>query len=122
VKEESYGYGNASPCIFLKLNRIYGWVPEYYNDPENLPADMPQSLVDHIKGLNATHRDQVWVSCEGEQGNDKELLGETEYFPNQGFPSYFYPYTNRRGYVSPLVAVKFSRPKGKIECIFEVMF
>jgi sodium/potassium-transporting ATPase subunit beta len=110
IKEKEYGYGNSAPCIFLKLNRIYGWDPEYYNDIENLPADMPTSLVDHIKSLNATQRDQVWVSCGGEQGMDKELLGPIEYFPRQGFPSYFYPYTNRRGYVSPLVAVKFLRP------------
>ena len=74
---------------------------------------MPTSLVDHIKSLNVTQRDQVWVSCGGEQGMDKELLGPIEYFPKQGFPSYFYPYTNRRGYVSPLVAVKFLRPSGE---------
>ncbi|XP_070497050.1 sodium/potassium-transporting ATPase subunit beta-1-like isoform X1 [Chironomus tepperi] len=110
IKENKYGYDKASPCIFLKLNRIYGWEPEYFNDPADLPADMPESLKAHIGQLNATQRNQVWVSCEGEEGMDKELLGPTEYYPKQGFPSYFYPYTNKRGYVSPLVAVKFLRP------------
>lgn len=110
-KENSYGYNNSAPCIFLKLNRIYGWEPEYYNDPNDLPLDMPDSLREHITKLNATQRNQVWVSCQGEEGMDKELLGPIDYFPKQGFPQYFYPYTNRRGYVSPLVAVKFLRPK-----------
>ena len=113
-KENTFGYGNAAPCIFLKLNRIYGWVPDYFNDPAELPSDMPESLVSHIKSLNATERNQVWVSCQGEEGIDKELLGPSEYFPKQGFPSYFYPYTNKRGYISPLVAVKFTRPRGEI--------
>lgn len=114
TKAQQYGYKNAAPCIFLKLNKIFGWVPDYYNDINELPEDMPESLKKHIKSLNSTaERSQVWVSCQGEEGVDKELLGPAEYYPKQGFPSYFYPYENRRGYVSPLVAVKFLRPRGK---------
>lgn len=111
-KEYSYGYNNSAPCIFLKLNRIFGWVPDYYNDPKDLPLDMPKSLVDHITSLSVAQRNQVWISCQGEDGSDKEVLGDTEYYPTRGFPSYFYPYKNTRGYVSPLVAVKFLRPHG----------
>jgi sodium/potassium-transporting ATPase subunit beta len=110
---DSYGYNNSAPCIFLKLNRIYGWQPEYFNDPAGLPEDMPESLKDHIKSLPAAHRDQIWVTCYGENGADREILGDIEYFPTQGFPSYFYPYENTKGYLSPLVAVKFTRPKRK---------
>lgn len=111
--EHGYGYNNSAPCIFLKLNRIFGWVPDYYNDPEDLPTEMPASLKDYIKGLNASERNQVWISCQGEDGSDKELLSEADYFPTRGFPSYYYPYTNLKGYVSPLVAVKFLRPKSE---------
>jgi sodium/potassium-transporting ATPase subunit beta len=31
-RQNSYGYKSASPCVFLKLNKIYGWVPEYYTN------------------------------------------------------------------------------------------
>lgn len=112
--EKSYGYNNSAPCIFLKLNRIYGWQPEYFNDPTNLPDEMPKTLKDHIQSLEAKERDQVWVSCKGENGADEEILGDAQYFPTQGFPSYFYPYVNTPGYLSPLVAVKFTRPKRKL--------
>lgn len=110
TQQFSYGYNNSAPCIFLKLNRIYGWLPEYYNDTTDLPADMPSSLRKHIEQLEPKQRNQVWVSCQGEDGGDKEILHEIEYFPTRGFPSYFYPYLNVKNYVSPLVAVKFMRP------------
>ena len=75
---------------------------------------MPETLKKHIANLPVAERNHIWVSCEGEEGMDKELLGPATYFPEQGFPAYFYPYLNKRGYVSPLVAVKFLRPSGKI--------
>lgn len=121
TSENRYGYAKSAPCIFLKLNRIYGWEPEYYNDPNDLPADMPIDLKDHIKGLPDTHRNQIWVSCRGEEGSDREILGDILYYPQRGFPSYFYPYTNTIGYVSPLVAVKFTRPARKL-LVFERIF
>lgn len=112
-KSNQYGYNNSAPCIFLKLNRIYDWEPQYYNDTSDLPDDMPTDLVEHIKELPIKARNQVWVSCRGEDGSDKEILGDIEYYPTRGFPSYFYPYKNVKNYVSPLVAVKFKRPGGK---------
>ncbi|KAG5675190.1 hypothetical protein PVAND_005114 [Polypedilum vanderplanki] len=109
-RENSYGYGASKPCIFLKLNRIYGWVPEYYNDPNDLPKDMPESLKTYITNLPENQRNQVWVTCSGENGMDREIIGDAVYYPSHGFPGYFYPYTNNPGYVSPLVAVQFKRP------------
>jgi len=110
AKSNAYGYNNSSPCIFLKLNRIYGWIPEYYNDPFDLPADMPQDLRQHIQSLPEIELHQIWVSCRGEQAGDKEIVGDIEYYPSRGFPAYFYPYMNDPGYLSPLVAVRFVRP------------
>uniref|UniRef100_A0A0A9X0N5 Sodium/potassium-transporting ATPase subunit beta-2 n=1 Tax=Lygus hesperus TaxID=30085 RepID=A0A0A9X0N5_LYGHE len=50
VKESKYNYDKGAPCIFLKLNKIFDWVPEFYNDTEKLPKNMPQDLKDHING------------------------------------------------------------------------
>lgn len=55
----------------------------------------------------------IWVSCEGENPADIENVGPVEYYPRQGFPGYYYPYENSEGYLSPLVAVHFTRPVRK---------
>ena len=57
-------------------------------------------------------RKQIWVSCKGETPLDNEVIGPIQY-PNRGFPSYFYPFINTPGYLSPLVAIRFERPAGK---------
>ncbi|XP_035779416.1 sodium/potassium-transporting ATPase subunit beta-1-like [Anopheles albimanus] len=117
--EQNFGYNRSAPCIFLKLNRIYDWVPEYY-DVDELPEEMPNDLANHIKDLSEQDRKQVWVSCQelSSAANKTELL--VEYSPSRGFPSYYYPYRNQQGYLSPLVAVQFVRPPTKapitIEC------
>lgn len=44
TQENNYSYHKSSPCVFLKLNKIYGWIPAYYNETNNFPDKMPQSL------------------------------------------------------------------------------
>jgi len=43
-----YGYQLGQPCIYLKLNRIYGVENTYYNDTDDLPEDMPENVRNHI--------------------------------------------------------------------------
>lgn len=120
TSEAGYGYNKSAPCIFIKLNRIYGWIPQVYDDITDLPENMPTDLTDHIKSLPEQDRKQLWVSCNGISPADIESIGPMEYFPHRGLPAYFYPYTNQPGYLSPLVAVHFARPIVKqsvnIEC------
>lgn len=109
---QQYGFNNSAPCIYIKLNRIYGWVPEYYNDTENLPSEMPPTLVNHIKSVNSSWLNTVWVSCEGANPHDNESIGWLDYYPeSHGFPGYYYPYQNIPSYLSPIVAVHFRRPE-----------
>ncbi|XP_001604224.1 sodium/potassium-transporting ATPase subunit beta-2 [Nasonia vitripennis] len=113
--EQSYGFNNSSPCIFIKLNRIYDWIPEYYNDSSDLPDEMPQDLKDHIKTVDKSKLNTVWVSCRGENPLDRETIGELEYYPrSQGFPGFYYPFVNTPGYLSPVVAVHLKRPMRNI--------
>lgn len=58
-------------------------------------------------------RNLIWVSCEGESPADVENLGPVHYSPRRGFPAYYFPYKNVRGYQPPIVAVQFERPKRK---------
>jgi sodium/potassium-transporting ATPase subunit beta len=94
----------------LSHPQIYGWYPQFYDDVNDLPADMPTDLVDYIASLPIENRRQIWVSCKGENPHDTETVGPIEYVPERGFPAYFYPFQNTPGYLSPLVAVKFARP------------
>ncbi|XP_014204420.1 sodium/potassium-transporting ATPase subunit beta-2-like [Copidosoma floridanum] len=109
--ENHYGYHKSSPCIFLKLNKIFGWRPEYYNDSSALPEKMPNKLKTHIRRIEDPRmRNNIWVSCEGENPADQENIGPINLYPRMGFPGYYYPFENSEGYLSPLVAVHFERP------------
>lgn len=55
----------------------------------------------------------VWLSCEGENPADQENIGPIDYYPRQGFPGYYFPYENSEGYLSPLVAIHFTKPTRK---------
>ncbi|XP_045458844.1 sodium/potassium-transporting ATPase subunit beta-2-like [Melitaea cinxia] len=123
IEENHFNYHKSAPCIFLKLNKIYGWRPEFYNETSSLPEDMPEDLQSQIRNITDYNRDyanMVWVSCHGETPADRENIGPIRYIPYPGFPGYFYPYNNAEGYMSPLVAVHLIRPKTgiviNIEC------
>jgi len=105
-------YKAGSPCVYLKLNKIYDLVPTPYTKDlvANLTDDdMPKTLRDHIKAQ--ADDSQVWVECHGENPADKEALaGKIKYFPEtQGYPNYYFPYKQQDGYVSPVVAVQFEK-------------
>lgn len=112
TKEHKYGFSRSAPCIFLKLNKIFGWEPKFYNDTKNLPSLMPADLKEHIRQEEKHNRlDTVWVSCAGENPADVENMGAIQYLPRRGFPGYYFPFKNTQGYLSPLVAVFFEKPK-----------
>ncbi|KAF6214706.1 hypothetical protein GE061_009449 [Apolygus lucorum] len=114
TSEQGFNYPQSSPCVFIKLNKIFGWIPDYYNHTDEFPSNMPDELKQHIveqKNINPQLIKTVWVSCEGERPVDRENIGEIEYIPRKGFPGYFYPFLNTEGYLSPLMAVHFKRPK-----------
>ncbi|EFA03901.1 sodium/potassium-transporting ATPase subunit beta-2 [Tribolium castaneum] len=112
-KDYGYGFGSkegGGPCIFLKLNKIFGWVPDYYTNA-TAPSNMPKHLRDHIAKEEMTGQHHVvWVDCEGENPADVENIGPIYYFPQRGFKAKYFPFTNVKGYVSPLVAVHFEKP------------
>jgi sodium/potassium-transporting ATPase subunit beta len=120
TKSQRYGYSKASPCVFLKLNKIYNWHPEFYNKSSDLPEVMPADLQSKILGNSDKANEMIWISCEGENPADIENLGPINYIPQRGFPGYFYPFQNQKGYMPPVLAINFERPKTgvliNIEC------
>jgi sodium/potassium-transporting ATPase subunit beta len=56
----SFGYDVGKPCVLLKLNKIYGLVPDYYSDPADLPEDFPPRLSAVLSKLPPGERQQVY--------------------------------------------------------------
>ena len=50
---------------------------------------------------------------------DVDNIGKISYYPQQGYPFYYYPFTNQKGYRSPLVFVKFHNPSKHLALMVE---
>lgn len=124
TSKDGFGYEQGKPCVFLKLNKIFNWVPDYYRSESELPAKMPQSLKEHFKSRSkeAKKLEVVWVSCEGENPADIENLGKSISYKSmggeQGFLGKYFPFRKAPGYLQPLVAVRFESVKRKFSLSF----
>jgi len=113
----NYGFPKGTPCILLKLNKIYDWEPIPYDSEDNadLPENAPKQLREYVKKWDTDFPDRighmVWLSCEGENPADVENVGEISYYPYPGIPAYYYPYRNQIGYKSPIVFAHLKSPK-----------
>ena len=108
------------------MNRIYGWVPESYSiDEIRNHTRMPLALKNDIEAIYeekcvqggfrpdqgpCPYMNMIWLHCDGEDDPDIENIGPVTYTPFRGFPGYFYPYRNQRGYLSPIVMVQLKNP------------
>jgi len=121
----NYGYDLGKPCVYLKLNKIYGLEHLYYNTTSFPTEEKIQDQITRIKDRmakeNEADREQVWVDCHGENAADIESMGDIEYFPKAaGFHKKYHPYLNQQNYANPLIAVQFKNPTAgqliHIEC------
>ena len=48
TKERRFGYEEGRPCIIVKLNKIYDWMPQFYGSVDELPAIMPDTVKEII--------------------------------------------------------------------------
>lgn len=117
-----YGYSKDSglnPCVIVKLNKIFGLVPQPFEANDDLPAAIPEAVRNLIKNPGEPRR--VYIECHGENAADEEALSTITYFPShQGVPMGFFPHQVRSNLISPAVAVQFQNvPRGQllhIEC------
>lgn len=108
-------FASIKANVFLPVLQIFGWLPEPYNSTK-LPAEMPESLKTWIQQSSLSQKEKdgmIWFSCVGENPADSENIGQIDYYPYPGVPTYFYPYKNQEGYHSPAVFAHFSNPKRK---------
>ncbi|OQR76452.1 sodium/potassium-transporting ATPase subunit beta-2-like [Tropilaelaps mercedesae] len=102
--QEEYGYKYGTPCIALKINKIYGWKPSPFEN-KNFPPGFPENLKDAYKG------NRVYISCEGENAADQENMGPISFHPEPFIDDYHFPYTNVPGYLPPFVFAQFTKPE-----------
>jgi len=121
-----YGYvgEHVKPCIYIKLNKIWGWEPrpvqcgsysDYDYDYDNY--ECPPSLKKHLNSPAAKEagEENIWIDCYGRNAADKEALEDriTYYPASRAIPISYFPYLGERnqlepdvGFHSPLVAIQ----------------
>ncbi|XP_044262422.1 sodium/potassium-transporting ATPase subunit beta-2-like [Tribolium madens] len=117
----SYSSSDTGPCVFLKLNKLFGWEPELYNRTTDLPKEMPYYLQHTIKTSKIQDTSNIiWLSCVPQDMEDYKNIGTLVYYFEMGFHRKYFPFRNTEGYLSPLVAVLFEKPKRgvliRVEC------
>ena len=115
-----YGYnsvgGQISPCVFVKLNRIFNLVPQAIESKNDFPEDSSESIKQKIEGLGFP-KNKVFIDCQGEFPADRELLQDSiTYFPNdQSISLKYFPMTSKNDNENAIVAVKFKElPVGRL--------
>lgn len=115
--DNNFGFDSSlkQPCILLRLNRIFDWMPQNYT-AENLNSSHAS---EELKKRIMHDPQMIYVECVGENPGDRDNIGPIKYFPEQGFRHYYYPFTNQPDYMSPLVFVKFMKPAHNIALMIE---
>ncbi|XP_028614481.1 sodium/potassium-transporting ATPase subunit beta-1 [Grammomys surdaster] len=104
LNDESYGYREGKPCIIIKLNRVLGFKPK---PPKNESLETYPLLMKYNPNV-------LPVQCTGKRDEDKDKVGNIEYFGMggyYGFPLQYYPYYGKLlqpKYLQPLLAVQFT--------------
>lgn len=107
----SFGFDNGSPCIVLKLNKIFGWIPDLSPNSNNIT----------VLGFPT-----IKIKCEGVTDFDKESIGKICYYDEEDtvryqtnphhdadcqsdfgqIRNYYFPYKKQRSYQNPFIWVK----------------
>ncbi|CAF1134770.1 unnamed protein product, partial [Didymodactylos carnosus] len=114
----AFGYAEEKPCVLLKLNKIYGWMPQ--------PGALPLKFTE-MTGLKVDDPSQpanVYVTCGGAADADNDVLSNLTYYSlldktgnsvYGGIPYYYFPYRSVKHHVQPFVLVQFnSIPKNRL--------
>jgi sodium/potassium-transporting ATPase subunit beta len=110
TKENNFGFYTGQPCVLIKLNRIFGWEPESFDDKDASKKKIPDALRSFLEKRGKPYKPNIiYVTCDGEDNVDKEHIGPVDIHPD-GFGFQYYPYTNSPGYLSPVVMVQMKNP------------
>ena len=95
--QRDFGFYEGQPCILLKLNKIYDWIPQMWDN---------NTVPNHLRGRYSSNH--IQVTCEGENPADRENIGNITFYPRYGFHAAFYPFLNQLGFRSPAIMARFN--------------
>ncbi|CAF1671165.1 unnamed protein product, partial [Adineta ricciae] len=112
-KPKNYGYNKGRPCVVIKLNRVFGWVPEPYQSKDEVPLE--------IRDLwQPVMKDYVLIKCFGQYPTDQDLIHQIDHISilgNKaigGIPLYYYPFLNQPGYRQPYIWAQFIKVESNV--------
>lgn len=91
---QTYGFPSGTPCVAIKLNRIFEFVPDL--------------IINDVKDNVTASPPYLQIECEGLHFADKDNIGPIDYFPKPGIDMWHFPFLGQEHYLSPLVFVKFA--------------
>ena len=94
---QTYGFPSGTPCVAVKLNRIFEFVPDLILDDDKGNATNATASLPYLQ-----------IECEGLHFADKDNIGPIDYFPRAGIDMWHFPFLGQEHYLSPLVFVKFA--------------
>lgn len=110
-KANYYGYRSGAPCIFLRANKVYGFMPTPYG---NVTAETSQEVPLPSPTLYKNYDpNYIGITCEGENDGDRDSIMNVTFYPPQGVPFYFFPYYNQPNYLPPFVMARFQVQPGR---------
>lgn len=109
--EENFGYDTHSPCIFLKLNKMFHWKPEPLKSMNGLPEGL-KAYITESGDSEEKLKQNVWVWCESQEVTLEQLW--------PAIPISYFPYYKQKGYLAPFVPVRLQDIKdgqeGNVTC------
>lgn len=112
TESNNYGYSDGTPCVLLKINKVYNWKPDTFVCNKTAERNNNTDIQKALEKLGSRCQDDyIGITCEGEVDSDGDNLIQVDFEPRGGFSRFYYPYLNRKGYQSPLVFAKFSNIK-----------
>ncbi|KAK7484749.1 hypothetical protein BaRGS_00024034 [Batillaria attramentaria] len=117
-EDNDFGYAldPPRPCVLLRLNKIFDWMPQEYTEDNIADAGVDEELQQKI----LMDPKLIYIQCTGENPADVDNIGTNiTYYPAQGFPHYYYPFKNQKGYLSPLVFVQFNSVRPNVAMMLE---
>jgi len=113
--DNNYGFKDGTPCILIKMNQIFDWIPGVYTNvtemPDNIPPHIKKQFETNIEDKKTHLNEKVWLDCQGENPADRENLGRVTYKPDNGYSKHYYPYENQKQYLQPVVFAHLENPK-----------
>ncbi|KAH8264064.1 hypothetical protein KR038_002107, partial [Drosophila bunnanda] len=103
-EDELWGYKTGKPCIFVRINKVYGFKPDTYDTPEELPKDAPSELYDVIRKHGGNPR--IWLSYQVKSGPAPTIL----YYPGP-----FFDASDKMSGVQRVVAVQLDKMPANVD-------